>query len=146
MKYQASVAMSLNDPEYLAVRDAALPMMRAEVDAIFSKYCLDAIVYPTMPKPAGLIDPMGAKGASARSAGKQVDGTHGTIIASETGLPEAVVAAAMTREQLPVSISFMGRRWADGDILGYAFDFEQATKAIRLPRYTPALPTDKINY
>jgi len=31
-------------------------------------------------------------------------------------------------------------------LIGYAYDFEQATKAIREPKYTPALPSDVIKY
>jgi amidase len=29
-------------------------------------------------------------------------------------------------------------------LLGYGYDFEQATQAIRLPKHTPALPSDTL--
>ena len=52
----------------------------------------------------------------------------------------------MTDTGLPVSISFFGPAWSEAKLLGYGFDFEQATKALRLPKTTPALPGDKITY
>jgi amidase len=34
---------------------------------------------------------------------------------------------------LPMAVSFMGRPYDDHDIIGYAFDYEQATKLRRPP-------------
>jgi amidase len=45
---------------------------------------------------------------------------------------------------LPVTISFLGPAFSDGKLLGYGYDFEQATHAIRLPRNTPPLAGDLI--
>ena len=50
----------------------------------------------------------------------------------------------MTWSGLPVTISFFGRAFSEGQLLGYGYDFEQATKARVLPKYTPALPSDVI--
>ena len=49
-------------------------------------------------------------------------------------------------EGLPVTISFFGPAWSEPTLLGYGYDFEQATKAIALPRFTPALPGDTLRY
>jgi amidase len=47
---------------------------------------------------------------------------------------------------LPVTISFFGPAFSEGKLLGYGYDFEQATKAIKLPKHTPALASDVITY
>ena len=52
----------------------------------------------------------------------------------------------MTPEGLPVTISFFGRAWSEPKLLGYGYDFEQATKARRPPKHTPALPSDALDY
>ena len=112
--------------------------MKAGITALFEKHQLDAIVYPTSPRPASLIrpptpPPSGAGGDSA------------TSFANETGFPDLIVPAGMTKDGLPVTISFFGRAWSESKLLGYGYDFEQATKARALPKNTPALPTDNLD-
>jgi amidase len=50
----------------------------------------------------------------------------------------------MTPGGLPVTLSFFGPAWSDGRMLGYAYDFEQATHAIARPKYTPPLKSDLV--
>jgi len=38
-----------------------------------------------------------------------------------------------------VTISFMGRAFSEPALLGFAYDFEQATHARVLPKHTPLL-------
>jgi amidase len=45
-----------------------------------------------------------------------------------------------------VTISFFGVAWSEPKLLGYGYDFEQATRARVQPKYTPALKTDVITY
>ena len=47
---------TLSDPQYLAVRDHALPLVRAEIEGILASNQLDAIVYPTSPRRPARID------------------------------------------------------------------------------------------
>lgn len=138
LKYTASVARDLNDPVYLAIKNDMLPAMKAGVLAVFDKYKLDAIVYPTSPTPATTIipeDPPTPMGIGSA-----------TNIANATGFPDLIVPAGMTPAGLPVTISFFGKAYEEPKLLAYGYDFEQATKAIKLPKYTPALPSDKITY
>jgi amidase len=55
----ASVALDLSDPSYIAAKNEALVSTKAAVMALFAKYQLDAIVYPTSPRPAQYIKPDG---------------------------------------------------------------------------------------
>jgi amidase len=50
----------------------------------------------------------------------------------------------VTWSGLPVTISFFGREFSEGQLLGYGYDFEQAAKARVLAKYTPALPSDLV--
>ena len=39
----------------------------------------------------------------------------------------------------------MGMEFTEAKILSYGYDFEQATKAIVVPKTTPVLPTDHLS-
>jgi hypothetical protein len=43
----------------------------------------------------------------------------------------------MTWSGLPVTISFVGQAFSEGQVLAYGYDFEQATKARVLPSTHP---------
>jgi amidase len=132
LKYTASVALDLSDPSYIAAKNEALASTKAAVMALFAKYQLDAIVYPTSPRPAQYIKPDGLP-APADSP---------TNLANESGFPDLIVPAGMTWSGLPVTISFFGQAFSEGQLLAYGYDFEQATKARALPKHTPTLPSD----
>jgi len=136
LTYTASVALDLDDPLFLAARDQGLALITAGVAAAFKKNRLDAIVYPTVPRPATLIE----AGSAAAGAGS------GTRIANQTRFPDLIVPAGMTKDGLPVTLSFLGLAWSEPQLLGYGHEFEQATKALRQPKFTPALPGDKLVY
>jgi amidase len=45
-----------------------------------------------------------------------------------------------------MTISFMGRPYEEGKIIGYAYDYEQATKLRRPSPLVPPLPGETITY
>jgi amidase len=137
LKYTQSVALDLKDPAYLAAKNDGLKMITATVDEVIAKNKFDAIVYPTAPRAAALI-----KLTTPPVAAAPTDSA--TNIANMTGYPDLIVPAGMTKSGLPVTISFFGPAFSEAKLLGYGYDFEQATKAIRLPKFTPALPTDTL--
>lgn len=133
---QGLAAPSLTDPVYLATRNQGLEFVRATVLGAMAQHRLDALVYPTAPLPARPIEVGGtAGGGSAESA---------TNIANQTGFPDLIVPAGMTKDGLPVTISFFGPAFSEPKLLAYGYDFEQATKARMLPRYTPQLSGEKL--
>jgi amidase len=139
LKYTASLALDLNDPMYIALKQQQLAAVKASILGIFSKYQLDAIVYPTSPRPATLIKPT--------EAPKPTAGTDSaTSFANETGFPDLIVPAGVTKDGLPVTISFFGRAFEEPKLLGYGYDFEQATHALVHPKSTPALPGESIKF
>ena len=138
LKYTAGLALDLSDPVYLALKNEMLAATNAGITALFTKYKLDAIVYPTSPRPATLIKPLTPPTPTSTDSA--------TSFANETGFPDLIVPAGMTKDGLPVTISFFGQAWSEPKLLGYGYDFEQAAKAIALPKYTPALPGDTLSY
>ncbi len=139
LTYTASLALDLTDPQYLTLRDHQIPAIRAGMDALFAKYKIDAILYPTSVRPAPLIVPSEPPKPAAST-------DSATNLANESGYPDLIVPAGMTPEGLPVTVSFFGPAFSEGKLIGYGYDFEQATQARRIPKSTPGLPTDKITY
>jgi amidase len=56
---------------------------------------------------------------------------------SSIGFPAIVVPMGIGSQGLPMTISFMGRPYSDGQLLGYAYDYEQASQ-LRAP--SPLVP------
>ena len=134
MRNTDAIALDANDPLFITARDKGLALVRENVLDLFGKYQLDALVYPTSPRPPTPITPP--------PVGTPPLGGSATGIANITGFPDLIVPAGMTDDGLPVTISFFGPAWSEPKLLGYGYDFEQATKARVLPKFTPALPSD----
>jgi amidase len=137
-----STSVGLDDYRYTAVRDFALPMIRAIVEGVFSTEKLDAIVYPTASRKPGLI---AAPAPPASPAAILADmGLAAADIANLTGFPDLIVPAGFTGDNLPVGLSFFGPAFSEARLLALGFSFEQATHARRLPAHTPLRPDEKI--
>ncbi len=129
--------MDLNDPVYLALRTSSWRRFApASPRCSPSTSWMPSSIRPR-PRPATPIVP-------PKPPAPGVGGDSATSFANETGCPDLIVPAGMTKEGLPVTISFFGPQWSEAKLLGYGYDFEQATKAIVLPKNTPALPSDTI--
>ena len=137
LKHTDTVALDLKDPVYQSAREQGLALVRASMEALFAKHKLDAIVYPTSPRPASLI-------ARTVPLTPTAMGDSPSSIANMTGWPDLIVPAGMTKEGLPVAISFLGTAYSEPKLFGYAYDFEQATHARVLPKTTPALSGDSL--
>jgi amidase len=139
LKYTATQALDLDDPTYLVAKNEVLAATTDAIIALFEKHNLDAIVYPTSPRPATPIVP-----DEPPKPGAGTDSP--SSFANQTGFPDLIVPAGMTPEGLPVTISFFGLAWSEPKLLAYGYDFEQATVARRLPKTTPALPSDTLSF
>jgi amidase len=114
----------LTEQAYLDALATCRRLSRAEgIDVAMDKHNLDAIVAPTS-TPAHITD--------------WILGDHGlgdsTSPAAVAGYPSITVPMGFV-SGLPVGISFFGRAWSEGRLLGLAFAFEQATRVRRPPRF-----------
>lgn len=127
---------STADARYRAVHEHGLAMVTTLVEGAFAADNLDALVYPTSSRRPELINaPPDVPGGGAAS---------GSNLANLTGFPDLIVPAGFTIDRLPVGLSFVGRAFTEGRLLGLGYAFEQATNARRRPAHTPALAGETI--
>lgn len=122
--------------KYKSVKEHGLPAVRMVVDGIFETDKLDAIVYPTSgrrPAQTAAADPFSIGGGGA------------TVIANLAGIPDLIVPAGFTSDDLPVSISFWGPHFSEGKLISLGYSFEQATQIRRLPVNAPPLPGQTVS-
>jgi amidase len=133
-----SLAHSASEPAYQDMITNVLPMLTKAKLAVFEKFNVDVLVFPYQPAFAAPInnpietiaDPTYV-GAPGRLNPANLGG-YGSA-----GFPMIVVPMGFGTQGLPMGITFMGRPYDERMILGYAFDYERAT---RLRRPSPLLP------
>lgn len=110
------------DETYFAPRRAALAMFLAELDRLH----LDGVVYPSaqMPPPDETMPQNGQLSSGPHSS----TGWNNNI-----GVPAVVVPAGFYPGGLPFGLEISTRPWHDGDLLGWAYAYEQATHLRRPP-------------
>ena len=96
------------------------------IDAVMTKYSLDALVAPTG-GPAWLSDLVNGDGGTATAPGP-------STVTSVAGYPHITVPAGYARA-LPVGISFFGRARSEPTLIRLAYAYEQATKHRKPPTF-----------
>jgi Asp-tRNA(Asn)/Glu-tRNA(Gln) amidotransferase A subunit family amidase len=97
----------------IAFRQAVLEAMSAAR--------IDAIIYPTWGNPPRKIDDS-----------ESPAGDNSQHLAPHTGFPAITVPMGHTRRVLPAGLTFVGRLFAEADLIRFAYAYEQATQH-RLP-------------
>ena len=117
----------LSDPEYVRARTQARTIARQAIDSTMGTYHLDAVIAPTN-SPAwrttlgqGDAFVLGSSSPSAIS-----------------GYPNVTVPAGYAG-QLPVGVSFIGRRWDERGLLSLAYAWEQGSRVRHKPAYLPTI-------
>jgi len=124
-----------NSPDY---KDRRIKMdeIKIEVANLMAKNQLDALVYPHQ---KCLVLPIGATFQKDRNG----------VIAALTGFPAIEVPAGFSSPTpdapigVPVGMEFLGRAWAEPELIKLAFGLEQATHLRKPPISTPALPAPR---
>jgi len=104
------------------------------IDAVMTKYKLDALVAPTG-GPAWLIDLVNGDGGTAAAPGP-------STVAAVAGYPHITVPMGYV-DGLPVGVSFFGRAWSEPTLIRVAYAYEQATKHRRPPLFAPTADLTK---
>jgi amidase len=125
---QAQAKGPLTDAAYLKAREAAKRLAGKEgLVATLDRNKLDALIAPSM-SPAWPTD--------------HVLGDHflgaGYGMAAVAGTPSITVPSGDTHG-LPIGVTFLGRAYSEGDLIGYAFALEQVLKARKAPEYKPTI-------
>ena len=121
----------LSDPAYLNAVRTSKRLARRAIRSVIAEHNLDAIVTVTNEAP-WTID--------------LVTGDHFVVpLAASTppavaGWPHITVPAGFAFDlELPIGLSFIGRAWEEPKLIGFAYAFEQATKARRVPTFEPTI-------
>ncbi len=98
-----------HDEKKSALRTALLAAMDASH--------VDVILYPTWSNAPRLVGDLKSPG-----------GDNNQVLSPMTGFPAITVPMGFTHGMLPAGLQMMGRAWSEGQLLGYAYAYEQATK------------------
>jgi amidase len=129
---QAQAKGPLTDAAYLKARDTSRRLAgKVGLIATLEKNKLDALIAPSL-SPAWPTD--------------HVLGDHfvgaGYGIAAVAGTPSLTVPIGDSHG-LPLGLTFMGPAHSEGELIGFGFALEQATRARRAPQYSPTLESTK---
>ncbi|MFN2473048.1 MAG: amidase [Sphingomicrobium sp.] len=125
----AEKTKGISDPVYKKARLISFTAAGPNgIDRLLKANHLDALVGPTMP-PAWKID---------AANGDQIAGGGAGSLAAVAGYPHLTVPMGQVKG-LPVGLSFIGAKWADGKILSLGYAYEQASHAIVTPRFPPSI-------
>ena len=121
-----------NPERNVATDHPSLKAVISEADALRGKYeeilsakGIDALFVPRSVNPLPNID-----GSTLGYLSDQISGTE----INEMGLPAITVPAGFLADGRPIAVDFVGRsKFVEGEIIRFAYDFEQATLLRRAP-------------
>jgi Asp-tRNA(Asn)/Glu-tRNA(Gln) amidotransferase A subunit family amidase len=93
---------------------------------------VDAVLYPTWSNPPRLIGDLKTPG-----------GDNNQVIAPMSGLPAITVPMGYTHGTLPAGLQLLGRAFAEGDLIRFAYAYEQATHHRHPPAAFSEVPSHR---
>jgi amidase len=111
-------------------RAAATPVVQDRLGALLEDF--DAIIAPTN-GPAWLTDPVNGD----LSDGSPFIGSSSASAIS--GWADITVPAGYVDGALPIGVTFIGGQWDEPDLVGFAYDYEQASQVRVPPQFLPSL-------
>ena len=139
--FELGVATNGRDAACAALRAGVTPPVQAEIDQVMAANDLDAIIALTN-GPAWITndDPEGGDFAATNGFANFVGSSSAAAV---SGYADITVPAGH-HGVLPIGITFIGGRWAEPDLIGLAYDFEQATEVRVPPTFIPTIGDDPL--
>ena len=132
--FEAAEATNGRDADCAALREATTPPVQDAIDELMADNDLDAIIaltngpaWPTNDNP----DEGDLNGHFEYFVGS-------STAAAVSGYADITVPAGYDAG-LPMGITFIGGRWAEPELLGLAYDYEQATHVRVPPQFIPTI-------
>lgn len=120
---------------------AAIKELRnKEYEDFMAEEGIDAFVFPTL----NYLAPPQGEGANEVYA--EFGSLPARFEANILGLPAITVPMGYSEEGIPMSLEFMGNYFGESEIIGYAYDYEQATMLRRPPTLVPSLFGETFEY
>jgi amidase len=133
--FELAEATNGRDEECADIRAGVTPPLQDAIDALMAEKDLDAIVALTN-SPAWPTNDDPDEGDLDGRFGEFFVGS--SAAAAVSGYADITVPAGYI-EGLPMGITFIGDRWAEPELLGLAYDYEQATKVRVPPQFIPTI-------
>jgi amidase len=111
------------NPEY-QLRLAGRDIFKAALVKALEENDLDAFIYPTIRQKPIVVPATNQPGSNC-------------AVSAQSGLPAISVPVGFTVDAIPVGMEFLGREFTEGDLLQFAYSWEQATHIRRPPASTP---------
>jgi amidase len=136
-----SMTTSTADPAYRHLIEDVLPTATKLKLAIFDTNRIDALVFPYQSSFAPVIKKRGgaAEAGNESPADRSRRPPDPSTMAGygSVGFPGIVVPMGFGSKGLPMALSFMGRPYSEARLIGFAYDYEQAS---HLRRPSPLVP------
>jgi amidase len=132
--FEAADATNGRDPSCAALRQATTPPVQAAIDQLMAANHLDAIIALTN----GPAWPTNSDPTLGDLNGHFEFFVGSSTAAAVSGYPDITVPAG-DDAGLPLGITFIGRRWAEPQLIGLAYDYEQATHVRFPPQFIPTI-------
>ena len=132
--FEAAEATNGRDADCAALRAATTPPVQTAIKSVMAANHLDAIIAMTN----GPAWPNNADPTEGDLNGHFEYFVGSSGAAAVAGYPDITVPAGHDAG-LPLGITFIGRRWAEPKLIGYAYDYEQATHVRVPPQFIPTI-------
>jgi len=132
-----SLTTSTSDPAYQLLVDEILPQATADKLALFEEADVDVLVFPYLTSFASVISNPVYELEDPSYVASEVPVPATLAGYSSVGFPCIVVPMGVGTEGLPMALAFFGKPYDEGQLLGYAYAYEQASGK-RVP--PPLLP------
>ena len=138
---------SPDHPDYVNLIENVLPMNTQLKLELFETHGLDALVFPYNASFAAPINnPNFTADDPTHVPSRDIRSPSTLAGYSSVGFPGIVVPMGFGSQGLPMTISLMGRPYDEGKLIGYAYDYEQATMMRQSSPLVPPLPGETIEY